>query len=52
MTGALAGGGPVAPPGSDEMRRIACGILGRPGFTEARAEAEAVLARKDPRFVL
>ena len=43
---------PAAPEGEEEMRRLESGLLGRPGFDAERGEAEAWVARKDPRFVL
>jgi glucose-6-phosphate isomerase len=49
---ALAGRSPLAAEGEEEMRRLESGLLGRPGFDVERGEAEAWVARKDPRFVL
>ena len=50
--GALAGIDPFGQPGVEEGKRLAYGLMGRPGFEASRAEVEAWLARKDARFIL
>src|SRR5436309_526871 len=50
--GALAGIDPFGQPGVEEGKRLAYGLMGRPGFEANRAEVEAWLARKDARFIL
>src|SRR5206468_3121751 len=50
--GALAGIDPFGQPGVEEGKRLAYGLMGRPGFEANRAEMEAWLARKDARFIL
>ena len=50
--GALAGIDPFGQPGVGEGKRLAYGLMGRPGFEANRAEMEAWLARKDARFIL
>jgi glucose-6-phosphate isomerase len=50
--GLLAGVDPFGQPGVEEGKRLAYGLMGRPGFEQGREEVEAWLARKDPRFVL
>jgi glucose-6-phosphate isomerase len=52
VTGALAGIDPFGQPGVEEGKRLAYGLMGRPGFEAKRQEVEAFLARKDPRFVV
>jgi glucose-6-phosphate isomerase len=52
VAAALGGRTPVAAEGEEELRRLESGLLGRPGFDAERGEAEAWVARKDPRFVL
>ena len=49
---ALAGIDPFGQPGVEEGKRLAWGLMGRPGFEASRAEVEAWLARKDARFVI
>ena len=51
-TGALAGVDPFGQPGVEEGKRLAYGLMGRPGFAAKREEVEAWLARKDARFVV
>ena len=51
-TGALANIDPFGQPGVEEGKRLAYGLMGRPGFESGREEVEAWLARKDPRYVL
>jgi glucose-6-phosphate isomerase len=51
-TGALAGIDPFGQPGVEEGKRLTCGLMGRPGFEQARADVEEWLARHDGRFVL
>jgi glucose-6-phosphate isomerase len=51
-TGALAGIDPFGQPGVEEGKRLAYGLMGRPGYEPKREETEAWLARKDTRFVL
>jgi glucose-6-phosphate isomerase len=51
-TGALAGIDPFGQPGVEEGKRLAYGLMGRPGFEERRSEVEAWLARRDPRLVV
>ncbi len=51
-TGALAGVDPFGQPGVEEAKRLAYGLMGRPGFEARREEVESWLARKDARFVL
>src|SRR5262245_30805770 len=51
-TGALAGVDPFGQPGVEEGKRLASGLMGRPGFEAAREEVEAWVARKDARFIL
>jgi len=50
--GALAGIDPFGQPGVEEGKRLTYALLGRPGHEQGRAEVEAWLARKDPRFVV
>jgi glucose-6-phosphate isomerase len=50
--GALAGIDPFGQPGVEEGKRLAWGLMGRPGFEASRAEVETWLARKDARFVI
>jgi len=50
--GGLAGIDTFAQPGVEEGKRLAYGLMGRPGFEAQRAEVEAWLARKDARFVV
>src|SRR5438094_7308474 len=50
--GALAGIDPFGQPGVEEGKRLAYGLMGRPGFEASRVEVEAWLARKDARFIL
>src|SRR5436190_7045440 len=50
--GALAGIDPFGQPGVEEGKRLAYGLMGRPGFEASRAEVETWLARKDARFIL
>src|SRR5947208_93866 len=50
--GALASIDPFGQPGVEEGKRLAYGLMGRPGFEANRAEVEAWLARKDARFIL
>ena len=50
--GLLAGVEPFGQPGVEEGKRLAYGLLGRPGFEAQRHEVEDWLARRDPRFVL
>jgi glucose-6-phosphate isomerase len=51
-TAALANIDPFGQPGVEEGKRLAYGLMGRPGFEAGREEVEAWLARKDPRYVL
>jgi glucose-6-phosphate isomerase len=50
--GLLAGIEPFDQPGVEEGKRLAYGLMGRPGFEAGRDEVAAWLARKDARFVL
>jgi glucose-6-phosphate isomerase len=50
--GGLAGIDTFGQPGVEEGKRLAYGLMGRPGFEAQRAEVEAWLARKDARFVV
>jgi glucose-6-phosphate isomerase len=52
VAAALEGRASTVPAADEEMRRLESGLLGRPGFEAERGEAEAWVARKDPRFVL
>ena len=49
---ALVGVDPFGQPGVEESRRLAFGLLGRPGFESSHDEVEAWLAQKDTRFIL
>jgi glucose-6-phosphate isomerase len=51
-TGALAGIDPFGQPGVEEGKRLAYGLMGRPGYEAQREEVEAWRTRKDARFVL
>ena len=51
-TGALAGVDPFGQPGVEEGKRLAYGLMGRPGFDAGREEVEAWVARKDARFII
>jgi glucose-6-phosphate isomerase len=50
--GALVGVDPFGQPGVEESKHLAYGLMGRPGFEARRAEVEAWVARKDPRYIL
>jgi glucose-6-phosphate isomerase len=50
--GALAGVDPFGQPGVEESKRLAYGLMGRPGFEAGREEVEAWVARKDARFIV
>jgi len=50
--GALVGVDPFGQPGVEESKHLAYGLMGRPGFEARRAEIEAWVARKDPRFII
>ncbi len=52
VTGALAGIDPFGQPGVEEGKRLAYGLMGRPGFAAKREEVEAFLARKNTQFIL
>jgi len=43
---------PFGQPAIDDVKQYTFGLLGRPGFEARRAEIEAWVAGKDPRFVL
>jgi glucose-6-phosphate isomerase len=43
---------PFGQPAVEDARRLAFGLMGRPGFEPAHDEVEAWLARKDPRFIV
>jgi len=49
---AIAGVDPFGQPGVEEGRRLAFGLLGRPGFEASHDEVETWLAQKDTRFIL
>jgi len=51
-TGWLAGIDPFGQPAIEEAKEFTFGLLGRPGFESRRAEVEAWIAGKDPRFIL
>ncbi len=43
---------PFTQPGVEDARRLAFGLMGRPGFEASHDEVESWLATKDPRFVV
>ncbi|HLY38457.1 MAG TPA: glucose-6-phosphate isomerase [Candidatus Binatia bacterium] len=51
-TAELAGVDAFGQPGVEEAKRLAYGLMGRPGFEAERQSIEDALARKDPRFIL
>jgi glucose-6-phosphate isomerase len=51
-TGWLAGVDPFGQPAIEEAKEFTFGLMGRPGFEARRAEIEAWVAGKDPRFIL
>ena len=51
-TAELAGVDAFGQPGVEEAKRLAYGLMGRPGFEAQRQDVEDALARKDPRFIL
>jgi glucose-6-phosphate isomerase len=52
VNGILAGGDAVAPIFHDQRERLLQALLGRPGTEAQRADLEAWVAAKDPRFVV
>jgi glucose-6-phosphate isomerase len=51
-TGWLAGVDPFGQPAIEETKELTFGLMGRPGFETRRAEIDAWVAGKDPRFIL
>ncbi len=51
-TGWLAGIDPFGQPAIEQTKQLTFGLMGRPGFEERRAEIDAWVAGKDPRFIL
>jgi len=50
--GALLDVDPFGQPGVEESKHLAYGLMGRPGFEARRAEIEAWVARKNPRYII
>lgn len=51
-TGWLAGVDPFGQPAIEQTKELTFGLMGRPGFEARRAEIDAWVAGKDPRFIL
>jgi glucose-6-phosphate isomerase len=51
-TGWLGGIDPFGQPAIEETKELTFGLMGRPGFEARRAEIDAWVAGKDPRFIL
>jgi glucose-6-phosphate isomerase len=51
-TGWFAGIDPFGQPATEEAKEFTFGLLGRPGFELRRAEVDAWVAGKDPRFII
>jgi glucose-6-phosphate isomerase len=51
-TGWLAGVDPFGQPAIEQTKELTFGLMGRPGFEGRRAEIDAWVAGKDPRFIL
>jgi glucose-6-phosphate isomerase len=51
-TGWLAGIDPFGQPAIEQTKELTFGLMGRPGFEAQRAEIDAWVAGKDPRFII